>query len=410
MATTIELNPNLFTSMRNFRHRIRARGLWFGLILLGALVAFELFNFATTEFALQTLFGARDALGVATWAKVLAIAFCGIDFAGLARLFTPETGRKEPKEIWLLTGAWFLGASMNALMTWWGVGSALSENPALGNELLTRQDVLLYGPIFIAVLVWVTRILIIGTFAFAGDHIFTTADRRATGYVEGTARPVGRSESHSHEERRGLFGRGESRAVPKPSSAPALGQPLASSSYARAADTSGERRVYDASRSLFGRGAGESTRPGYTTSSVPTPPAYAEVARPEPVASASYTGRSEPRSPAAESREPDVRRSGVTSLWASDTPREGADITRTQTVPAVRDEPPRYEPPQVESVRAEPAPAARGAGPVRSHSGRASSIRTRPAGPSRPESSPRPASPSTQVTQPGLELEYVELD
>jgi hypothetical protein len=156
-------------------------------------------------------------------------------------------------------------------------------------------------------------------------------------------------------------------------------------------------------------GAGPGEHPaGYPASSVPTPPAYAEVARPEPVASASYASRSEPRSPAAESREPDVRRSGVTSLWASDTPREGADITRTQTVPAVRDEPPRYEPPQVESVRAEPAPAARGAGPVRSHSGRASSIRTRPAGPSRPESGPRPASPSPQVTQPSRELEYVD--
>ena len=90
-STTIQFNLNPFGGLRSLRRRVIARGLWLGLILLAALVAFELFNFATTEFALQTLFGERDALGVATWASVLAIAFCGIDFAGLSRLFTPET-------------------------------------------------------------------------------------------------------------------------------------------------------------------------------------------------------------------------------------------------------------------------------------------------------------------------------
>lgn len=192
MATiTFTSNPNIFGRLRLFKQRVTARGLWFGLILLVALVAFELFNFSTTEFALFTLFGDRDALGVATWASVLAIAFCGIDFAGLSRLFTPETGRKEPKEIWLLTGAWFLGAAMNAVMTWWAVGSALAANPNLGNEIASRADILHYGPLLIAGLVWLTRILIIGTFAFAGDHIFSTAEQvGSSSVVDGMARPV----------------------------------------------------------------------------------------------------------------------------------------------------------------------------------------------------------------------------
>jgi hypothetical protein len=147
----------------------------FGLILVAALSAFELFNFATTEYALATLIGGIEVLGV-NWSSVLAIAFCAIDFAGLARLFTPERGRDEPKEVWYLLGAWFLGASMNAVMTWWAVTNALIGRP-LGNEIVTRDQLLTIVPIFVAVLVWLTRILIIGTFGVAGDRIFSVGTR-----------------------------------------------------------------------------------------------------------------------------------------------------------------------------------------------------------------------------------------
>jgi len=162
--------PTYFV-FRQFKIR---RGLLVGLIMLAALAAFELFNFSTTEYALATFFGGRyDALGIASWATVLAIAFCGIDFAGLARLFTPEQEwHKEPKEIRLLTGAWFLGAGMNAVMTWWAVAQALSENAVLGNELVSRAQILQVVPIFMAVLVWLTRIMLIGTLAASGDRFF----------------------------------------------------------------------------------------------------------------------------------------------------------------------------------------------------------------------------------------------
>ncbi len=73
-----------------FFQRIRVqRGLLFGTIIIAALLAFEFFNYSTTEFALHDLLGDLEFLGIA-WATILAIAFCGIDFAGIARLFTPE--------------------------------------------------------------------------------------------------------------------------------------------------------------------------------------------------------------------------------------------------------------------------------------------------------------------------------
>ena len=152
------------------------RGFFFGLIMVGALAAFELFNFGTTEYALYTVFGRAGIIGI-HWASVLALAFCCIDFAGLARLFTPEQGRDEPKEIWYLLGAWFLGASVNAIMTWWAITNVLVGQP-LGNEVLSREQLLHWVPIFLAALVWLTRVLIIGAVGIAGERLFTLGDRR----------------------------------------------------------------------------------------------------------------------------------------------------------------------------------------------------------------------------------------
>lgn len=153
------------------------RGLIFGLILLMALSAFELFNFSTTEYALTDMLGNLTFVGV-RWATILSIAFCGIDFAGLARLFTPERGQNGyTNEIWYLIGAWFLGATMNAMMTWWAVSLAmLNASHEIGNEIMSREQLLAYVPVFVAALVWLTRILIIGTFSMAGERLFSQAE------------------------------------------------------------------------------------------------------------------------------------------------------------------------------------------------------------------------------------------
>lgn len=148
-----------------------------GIILVVALVAFEIFNFDTTRFALNSILGEVSFFGI-TWATILAIAFCAIDFAGLARLFTPERGADEPKEVWFLMGAWLLGATMNAVMTWWAVSLTLLSHE-FGNEVLARETLLKLVPIFVAGLVLLTRILFIGAFTVAGEQIFDlTGDSR----------------------------------------------------------------------------------------------------------------------------------------------------------------------------------------------------------------------------------------
>ncbi len=147
------------------------RGLLFGGIIIAAMLAFELFNYSTTDFALSNLLGDLRFLGV-RWATILAIAFCGMDFAGIARLFTPEKARGERTETWYLLAAWFLAATMNAMLTWWGVSLALLTHAGLGNEILSRQTLLSIVPVFVAVLVWLIRILLIGLLSMAGERLF----------------------------------------------------------------------------------------------------------------------------------------------------------------------------------------------------------------------------------------------
>jgi hypothetical protein len=126
------------------------RGMMFGVLIICALFAFEIFNYSTTDYALRDLLGDLEFAGV-RWATILAIAFCGIDFAGIARLFTPEQGAEEPKEVWYLFGAWLLAATMNAMLTWWGVSIAILSHATLGNAVVSQQTLLKVVLIFVAV-------------------------------------------------------------------------------------------------------------------------------------------------------------------------------------------------------------------------------------------------------------------
>jgi hypothetical protein len=166
----------LNTKISFFSNRIQIRrGMFFGLLIITALFAFEMFNYSTTDFALTDLLGDLKFLGI-SWATILAIAFCGIDFAGIARLFTPEQGADEPAEVWYLFGAWMLAALMNAMLTWWGVSIAIINHQTLGNAVVARGTLIKVVPIFVAVMVWLIRVLIIGTMSIAGDRLFSQAN------------------------------------------------------------------------------------------------------------------------------------------------------------------------------------------------------------------------------------------
>ena len=156
-----------------------SRGKLFGLLIVAALLAFELFNYTTTDFALNDLLGGLSFAGI-RWATILAIAFCGIDFAGIARLFTPPQGDNGPREVWYLFGAWLLAACMNAMLTWWGVSLAIVNHVSLGVTVITRETLLEVVPVFVAIMVWLIRVLIIGTFSITGNRLFSQSDHFAS--------------------------------------------------------------------------------------------------------------------------------------------------------------------------------------------------------------------------------------
>jgi hypothetical protein len=185
---------NIFSNGRGFGSMFKGfalrRGLAWGMIIIIALVAFEMFNFSTTQFALVDVLGELKFAGI-HWATILAIAFCGIDFAGIARLFTPERGRNEPTEVWYLFGAWLLAAAFNALLTWWGVSVAIvSHSSQAGGVVVTNATLTKVVPIFVAVMVWLIRVLIIGTFSVAGERMFSQADMRDSTQGRPSHRPV----------------------------------------------------------------------------------------------------------------------------------------------------------------------------------------------------------------------------
>ncbi len=159
------------------RNRQFNRGATWGIMIVGALLSFEVFNFSTTQFALHDMLGDLTFAGM-KWSTILAIAFCGIDFAGIARIFTPEQGRDEPAEVYYLFGAWLLAAGFNACLTWWGVSVAITHNANLqASAVMSTATLVKVVPIFIAAMVWLVRLLIIGTFSLAGDRLFTTAQQ-----------------------------------------------------------------------------------------------------------------------------------------------------------------------------------------------------------------------------------------
>jgi len=197
--------------------QLKARpGLFFGLMIVSALIFFEMFNYSTTDYALRDLLGGLEFLGL-PWATILAIAFCGIDFAGIARLFTPGSGAAEPKETWYLLGAWLLAATMNAMLTWWGVSMAITNHALQSTAVVSANTLTRVVPIFVALMVWVIRILIIGSISQAGERIFSSQSQRVYSRPSSTVNAERPAFSGVQRPAGSVAQRPTSAAMPRPS-------------------------------------------------------------------------------------------------------------------------------------------------------------------------------------------------
>ena len=213
------LSPKLLPFLKNTALK---RGFIFGGIILSALLAFEVFNYSSTSFALHDILGDLS-FGPFQWATILAFAFCGIDFAGIARIFTPEKGRDEPAEVWYLFAAWFLAAAFNATLTWWGVSVAILKHNAEGGVLLGQVTMTKMVPVFVAAMVLLIRVLLINTFSIAGERLFSMADEREGQYQN--KQPVYRPNEIMRAPTNSSFPRPAPKPNPVNVSQPAYGEP-----------------------------------------------------------------------------------------------------------------------------------------------------------------------------------------
>jgi len=157
-ATRTSLN-NPFQSLK--KAHFRSAGIYSAIIVL-ALLAFEAVNYSTTAFALKDLLGNLKFLGI-RWSTLLALAFCGLDFAGIARLVTQKERSRADRDSWFLFGAWLIAATFNAMLTWWGITIAVANHSVRSAELVSTQQLTTIVPVMVAIMVWVIRILIIGS-------------------------------------------------------------------------------------------------------------------------------------------------------------------------------------------------------------------------------------------------------
>lgn len=176
---------NLTTTRSFFRNplqtlsksRVRSNTVY-GMIIILAMFAFEAFNYGTTNYALKDLLGDLRFAGI-PWATLMALAFCGLDFAGIARLITTNGREENPKASWYLFGAWLIAGTFNAVLTWWGVSIAISSHTTVSAALASTQSLTTVVPVMVAVMVWIIRILIIGSLSSALDKLQNNNTRRS---------------------------------------------------------------------------------------------------------------------------------------------------------------------------------------------------------------------------------------
>jgi hypothetical protein len=181
------------------------KGLVYIVVIVMALFAFEAFNFGTTDYALTDLLGDLKFFGI-RWATLLSIAFCAIDFTGIAKLFAPQTDQKEANSGWYMFGAWILAATMNAILTWWGVVMAMENHSVLSAAIVNASSIGKAVPIFIALMVWVIRILLIGSLSQQWD-------RKAKAVQEAGPAGMSRREFRQAQSRAAHPGNGQ-RSIP----------------------------------------------------------------------------------------------------------------------------------------------------------------------------------------------------
>jgi hypothetical protein len=67
---------------------------------------------------------------------------------------------------------------MNAGLTWWGISMAIINHTVQSTAVIDANTLTNIIPVFVALMVWIIRILIIGTLSVASERIFSRQEQR----------------------------------------------------------------------------------------------------------------------------------------------------------------------------------------------------------------------------------------
>ena len=207
------MNRNLHLNLTPFlRGTALKRGAIFGTILVMALVAFEVFNFSTTQFAL------RDMLG--------DLSFAGLDGRPSWRLpsaawISPASPASSPPSRAAMNRT---RSGISSVPGCWPQASTplspggASPSPSLNHQPQARSSsagtLTRIVPVFVAGMVWLIRVLIIGTFSIAGERLFSVAEQHAG------SRPFQRREESQPPAQPGDSSPFHPMCVPRPAPSP----------------------------------------------------------------------------------------------------------------------------------------------------------------------------------------------
>ena len=150
-----------------------------GMLLLISLFVFEFVNYTTNVGAVESILGSRSVgllfYGQVSFAVLVGLAFCLVDFSGIARIFTPQRGKDEPNAVRVLFIVWLLSAVLNAGLTWWVATIWVASSYGGQNPLVNYNTVLVWAPRIIATLFFLVHFGLVYTVALVGDDLFSSS-------------------------------------------------------------------------------------------------------------------------------------------------------------------------------------------------------------------------------------------
>lgn len=142
------------TEILGFKFDLGKIGKWIvagGMVLLvTAWVLYMYVNWLTTQKSLEYMFGP------AGWVTVFSLAVVAADLGAMARVFTPETGRKEPRWIAVVTMIWLLVTIFDGIFNYYFVAVKMEQAKIVAPEAM--KDHMWLFPFAVAFLIWAVQV------------------------------------------------------------------------------------------------------------------------------------------------------------------------------------------------------------------------------------------------------------